>query len=138
MRSPECDVESLNPKHENYPFSLYGDFRCPEYVMSGTGTRSRPPGVFKALLGTEIASTICGFTGGIPLTLDPSGKLLGPPLSNLNGLPIHGFLLPGLWLIFVFGVGLSATTFGLWKWKEEFLLSARKELRDDTAFVFSS
>jgi uncharacterized membrane protein (DUF2068 family) len=39
------------------------------------------------------------------------------PLSNLNGLPIHDFLLPGLWLFFVYGVGLSLTTYGLWKFK---------------------
>jgi hypothetical protein len=76
---------------------------------------TRTPRAFRALLGTEILSAIAGFVGGIPLTLDPSGKLLGMPLENLKGLPIHDFLLPGLWLFFVFGVGLSVTTYGLWK-----------------------
>jgi hypothetical protein len=83
-------------------------------LIDGTGT-TRVPRAIKALLGTEILSAIAGFVGGVPLTLDPSGKLLGMPLDNLKGLPIHDFLLPGLWLFFVFGVGLSATTYGLWK-----------------------
>jgi len=36
------------------------------------------------------------------------------PLDHLQGLPIHDFLLPGLWLLLVFGVGLSVTAYGLW------------------------
>lgn len=85
--------------------------------MPETVGEKRTPRAFKALLGVEIASALGGFIGGVPLTLDPSGKLLGMPLDHLKGLPIQDFLLPGLWLQLVFGVGLSITTFGLWKKK---------------------
>jgi hypothetical protein len=67
-----------------------------------------------ALLVVEGFSSFCGFLGGVPLLADPSGKLLGMPLSNLAGLPIHDFLLPGLWLVFAYGVGLALATYLLY------------------------
>jgi hypothetical protein len=83
--------------------------------MGTSLAKTTAPRAYHALLATEVISAICGFIGGVPLILDPSGKLLGMPLSNLNGLPIHDFLLPGLWLFFVYGVGLSVTACGLWR-----------------------
>jgi hypothetical protein len=68
------------------------------------------------LLFVEGFSSFCGFVGGIPLVLDPTGKLLGLPLRMLSSLPIpvHDFLLPGLWLLFVYGVGFTFLTYLLW------------------------
>jgi len=68
------------------------------------------------LVVVEGLSSVFGFIGGIPLTIDPSGRLLNMPLSYLSSfpLPLHDFLLPGLWLLLGYGVGLSATAFLLW------------------------
>jgi hypothetical protein len=82
--------------------------------VGGVSAAALTPRAVKALIATEVASAICGFIGGIPLTIDPTGKLLGMPLEHLKGLPIQDFFLPGLWLLIVFGVGLSVTAYGLW------------------------
>jgi len=68
------------------------------------------------LIFIEGLSSFCGFLGGIPLIANPSGAILGLPLSMLSLLPIpiHDFLLPGLWLFFVYGVGFAAVTYLLW------------------------
>ncbi len=69
-----------------------------------------------ALIYVEGFSSVCGFIGGVPLLLDPSGKMLGLPLSILSSFPfqINDFFLPALWLFFVYGVGLALVTYLLW------------------------
>ncbi len=71
---------------------------------------------FSALVVVEGLSSVFGFIGGIPLLLDPSGKMFGLPLSTLSSLPFHldDFLLPALWLFFVYGVGFGVLTYVLW------------------------
>jgi hypothetical protein len=87
--------------------------------MSDPGKqRSRPQSVTLLLL-VEGFSSFCGFVGGIPLVVDPSGALLGYPLGGTKALsslpiPIHDFLLPGLWLFFVYGLGFAVVTYLLW------------------------
>lgn len=71
------------------------------------------------LLFIEGFSSFCGFVGGIPLIADPTGALLGFPLGGTEALsslpiPIHDFLLPGLWLFFVYGVGFAVVAYLLW------------------------
>jgi hypothetical protein len=71
------------------------------------------------LLFVEGFSSFFGFVGGIPLIADPSGELLGSPLGGTRALsslpiPVHDFLLPGLWLFFVYGVGFAVVTYLLW------------------------
>ncbi len=56
-----------------------------------------------------------GFVGGIPLLLDPSGSLLGVNVSMLSGLPVRDFLLVGLWLSAVYGVGSCLVAYLLWR-----------------------
>jgi len=71
------------------------------------------------LLFVEVLSSFFGLIGGIPLIADPSGALLGFPLGGTKALsslpiPIHDFLLPGLWLFFVYGIGFAIVTYSLW------------------------
>jgi uncharacterized membrane protein len=43
--------------------------------------------------------------GGFMLVIDPSGSALGVPLSFLEGSPFPDFLVPGIFLLVVNGVG---------------------------------
>lgn len=55
-----------------------------------------------------------GIYGGVVFLADPSGGLMGMSLSYLDGLPIHDYLLPGLWLLVVMGIGPLVILYGLW------------------------
>jgi hypothetical protein len=43
--------------------------------------------------------------GGFMLVRDPSGSALGLPISLLEGSPFHDFLIPGVFLLAVNGIG---------------------------------
>ena len=45
-----------------------------------------------------------GLYGGVAFLIDPSGGLIQMSVTALNGLPIHDFTLPGLWLVIIFGL----------------------------------
>lgn len=47
------------------------------------------------------------------MLLDPTGEGAGLPLSLLDKLPISTFVLPGLWLLIVYGIGSLVIFFGL-------------------------
>jgi hypothetical protein len=88
-------------------------------LMRDPGTRRNRRISMSLLLFVEGFSSFFGFIGGIPLIADPTGALLGFPLGGtkaLSSLPvsIHDFLLPGLWLFFVYGVGFAVATYLLW------------------------
>jgi len=87
--------------------------------MTGPSTQSGRPQSVTLLLLIEGLSSLCGFIGGIPLIADPSGALLGLPLGGTKALsalpiPINDFLLPGLWLLLVYGIGFAIVTYLLW------------------------
>lgn len=50
---------------------------------------------------------------GISFLIDPSGELVEMPISLLDKLPIDTFILPGLFLLVVYGIGSSIITLGL-------------------------
>ena len=50
---------------------------------------------------------------GIIFLIDPSGALVGMPLSHLDKLPIDTFFLPGLYLLIVYGIGSAVIAYGL-------------------------
>jgi hypothetical protein len=52
--------------------------------------------------------------GGIMLVANPSGGLLGMPISLLRFSPFQDFLIPGLILGIVFGIGSFAAILALW------------------------
>jgi hypothetical protein len=55
-----------------------------------------------------------GLYGGVTLVLDPSGDLLGLPISVLDNAPFNDFLVPGLILLIVLGVFPLIVTVALW------------------------
>jgi uncharacterized membrane protein (DUF2068 family) len=46
-----------------------------------------------------------------------SGKILGLGTNLTAGLPIKNFVLPGIWLLVVYGCGCSIASYGLWNLK---------------------
>lgn len=72
------------------------------------------PAWIKLLIGVELFDAIGGFAGGVPFLLDPSGALLGVNPSMFSGLPVADFLLVGLWLFAIYGVGACLIAYLLW------------------------
>ncbi len=74
----------------------------------------------KALLVVEALCAFFGYLGGAMFFVDPSGRTYGLEVT-LAKLPVSDFLLVGLWLFVVYGVGFSLVTYGLrtrkgWGW----------------------
>ncbi len=75
---------------------------------------SARPGWIKLLVGIGLFDALGGFAGGVPFLLDPSGRLLGVNVSMFPGLPVADFLLVGLWLFAISGVGACLIAYLLW------------------------
>lgn len=71
----------------------------------------------KAVIIVEIISTVFSFLGGIPLLIDPSGRILELDTNLIASLHIKNFVLPGIWLSVVYGCGCSIAAYGLWNLK---------------------
>lgn len=68
-----------------------------------------------ALLSVLVAlQAVSGLGGGAVLVIDPSGGLLGMPLSVLRRGPFADFLVPGVILLLVLGVLPAVTAVALW------------------------
>jgi hypothetical protein len=65
---------------------------------------ARPPRPW-ALVGMELFVGLGALYGGGSLVADPSGGLLGMPVELLASSPFHDYLIPGLTLLLVNGVG---------------------------------
>jgi hypothetical protein len=76
--------------------------------------KSRPLTLW-ALIGCLLFLSISGLAGGIGMLLDPSGASLSLPDNLLVDLPIETFVLPGLYLVLVYGLLSPAIAYGLWK-----------------------
>lgn len=74
-------------------------------------TRLIIPGILSLSL---LLLGVGGIYGGVVFLADPSGELMGMPVRYLDGLPIHDYLLPGLWLLVVMGIGPLVILYGLW------------------------
>jgi hypothetical protein len=69
------------------------------------------------LLGLLTLLSGGGFIGGLSFVGDRSGADLGAELSWLQMTPVHDFLLPGLFLLCVYGIGSLLLMAGLaWRW----------------------
>ena len=66
---------------------------------------------FIVLLFTGVGA----LAGGTPLMLDPSGKTMGFSLEWLHGSPFANYLIPGILLFIVIGLGSLAAALVLWK-----------------------
>src|SRR3954454_10780526 len=56
---------------------------------------------------------IGGLVGGVAVITDCTGASIGARLSWLDGTPVSDFLLPGLFLLMVFGIGSIVVIAGL-------------------------
>jgi len=88
--------------------------RRAEEVAMSAATRSRlplEPALLTVLVGIQAVS---GVAGGAALVADPSGGILGMPVSTLRQGPFVDFLVPGLILLLVLGVFPAAVAVTLW------------------------
>ncbi len=74
----------------------------------------------RALHAVEALCAFFGYLGGVMFFVDPSGKTYGLDVTPAK-LPVSDFLLVGLWLFVVYGVGFSVVTYALrerksWGW----------------------
>ena len=77
-------------------------------------TQSRPFTLW-ALIACLLFLSVSGLAGGIAMLIDPSGGMLSLPDELLAGLPIDTYLLPGLYLVVVYGLLAPIIAYGLWK-----------------------
>ena len=85
------------------------------------GTVARRPSAVRALLGLLVLQGLSAIAGGTGLTLDPTGSEVGLDPNWLDGSPFADYLVPGVILLVVLGVGPLAVAFGLlrrarWSW----------------------
>jgi hypothetical protein len=74
-----------------------------------------------ALMGVLVFQGLSGLGGGLGLVMDPTGATIGLPLESLKGSPFPDFLVPGLVLLTLLGVGPLLVALGLlrgrtWAW----------------------
>lgn len=74
----------------------------------------RPTAVW-ALLGVLLFQGVSGVGGGTGLVLDPSGASLGIPGTWLEGSPFPDYLVPGVVLLALLGVGPLVVAWGVWR-----------------------
>jgi hypothetical protein len=72
------------------------------------------PFSLRFLLGCLAFLGVSAVFGGLVLVLDPTGGLIHMPLALLEFSPFRDFLIPGLILGIVFGIGSFATFLALW------------------------
>jgi hypothetical protein len=75
--------------------------------------RSQPFSL-RLLLGCLAFLGVSAAFGGIVLVVNRTGGLIGMPVSLLRFSPFHDFLIPGLILGIVFGIGSFAAILALW------------------------
>jgi hypothetical protein len=68
----------------------------------------------RILLGCLAFLGVSATFGGIVFVINPSGGLIGMPVSLLRFSPFHDFLIPGLILGVVFGIASFAAILALW------------------------
>ena len=82
--------------------------------MTATHPRSRRP-VAAILLALLVGfQALSGLFGGSVLVIDPTGDLIGLPLSVLESSPFADFLVPGLILLVVLGIVPMVVAVALW------------------------
>lgn len=85
----------------------------PQHDDRPDAARPRPV-AFYVLLGTVLFQGISGVAGGLGMALDPSGASIGVPLEWLSSSPFNNYLIPGLVLFLLLGVGPLMVAAGLW------------------------
>jgi hypothetical protein len=106
MRAPE--QVPLRPARENLPLEGY-DMNVVEHEVATPrpSGRSRRPWALWPLLAAMAFLAMGGFFGGISFITDTTGAGIGAKLSWLENTPVNDFLLPGLFLLGVYGIGTA-------------------------------
>ncbi len=87
------------------------------------------PKALRFLVGVLTFQGVSGIGGGLGLSLDPSGQSVGIPLEWLQGSPFSDYLVPGLVLLVLLGIGPLVAAFGAWtgrrwSWATSLLVAA--------------
>lgn len=72
------------------------------------------PAVLHILIFVLAFQGLSGVAGGYGLIADPSGRALGIPVAWLEGSPFTDFLMPGIVLLTLLGIGPLLVVHGLW------------------------
>lgn len=83
---------------------------------SSTAHRVRPISLWLYIIGA-VALGVSALLGGIMLIIDPTGGALSLPLSYLAGSPFRDYLVPGIILFGVFGIGSGVVLYGVLRWR---------------------
>ena len=76
------------------------------------------PGPRLALVALELFTALGALYGGGMLVADPTGKRIGFTLQMLERTPFRSYLVPGIVLLAVNGLGMLAVALGvLWRWR---------------------
>ena len=78
-----------------------------------TATRASRPTTIYVLVGCLLFLSLGAFMGGISFLVDPTGAILGVPMSWLKGSPFPDFIIPGLFLLVVFAIAPLIISYGL-------------------------
>lgn len=81
--------------------------------MTPTPSRPRRAALY-LLIGVLAFQGLSGVAGGFGLIADPSGGALGIPVTWLEGSPFADFLVPGVVLLTLLGIGPLLVVYGLW------------------------
>ncbi len=87
--------------------------------MSSRRKRVRRPFSLYILTGCLLFLAMGALGGGASLIADPSGSAMQMPSAWLQGTPFGSYLVPGLFLFVIFGVGSLVAVYALWmrpKW----------------------
>jgi len=82
-------------------------------TASAVGTASRRPAALIALIVVQLFQAVGALGGGAALIASPRGGIIKMPLSNLDGSPFKDFLIPGIILFVVLGIGPLVTAWVL-------------------------
>lgn len=83
----------------------------------------------RILLFLLIFQALSGCLGGARLVVDPSGASIDLPVELLAGSAFSNYLVPGLVLLIVLGIGPWVAAYGVWRrnpwgWKSSFVVGA--------------
>ncbi len=74
---------------------------------------SRRPGILWPLVAAMAFLSLGGLTGGLAMITDPTGTSIGADPGWLRHTPVSDFLLPGLFILVVYGCAVAACIVGL-------------------------
>jgi hypothetical protein len=93
---------------------VIGSVLAMDWRRTDTGSDIPRPSALRWLMGCLAFLSVSALFGGVVLVGSPSGAGLHIPLSVLRDSPFSDFLIPGLILGLIFGVGSFVTVLALW------------------------